>query len=171
MDEYVTPLKAGLKWAIYLSLISIAMTLAFHYTGFSNMADPEDPNGITATIINLVISIGATVLAQLYYRKHNEGLMTYGEGISVAFFLGIFSGLVMALFMYLFMSYIEPGLSDAIREAALQDESMSDEEREMAGSIIGAMTSPTALAFISFFTIMLTHVIIGLITSIFIKKD
>lgn len=171
MDEYVTPLKAGLKWAIYLSLLSIALQLVFHYTGFANMADIEDPNGTTTTIISLFIAIAATALAQLYFRKNNEDLMTFGEGVSVAFFLGIFSGILMALFMYLFMSFIEPGMADAIKEVALQDDNMSDEERELSGSIITAMTSPIALSFMTFFGSMIQHLIIGLITSLFIKKD
>ena len=73
--------------------------------------------------------------------------------------------------MYLFMSFIEPGMADAIKEVALQDDNMSDEERELSGSIITAMTSPIALSFMTFFGSMIQHLIIGLITSLFIKKD
>jgi len=171
MEEHITPLKAGLKWALYLSLISIAMTLAFHFTGFSDMSDPEDPNGTITFIIGMVVAIAATALAQLYFRKNNEGLMTFGEGMSVAFFLGIFSGLVMAIFMYLFMTYVIPDMSEVIREAALQDDSMSDEEREMATSVVGAFTSPIVIAIFSFIWSIIQHALIGLLTSLFIKKS
>ena len=171
MEEHITPLKAGLKWALYLSIISIATTLIFHYTGFSDMADPEDPNETTTLIISLVIAIAATALAQLYFRKHNEGLMTFGEGMSVAFFLGIFSGLVMAIFMYFFMTYVVPDMSEAIREAALQDDSMTEEEREIASSMVGAFTSPIVLAIFSFIWSVILHALIGLLTSLFIKKS
>ena len=168
--DHVTPLKAGMKWALYLSLISIALTVIPHYTGFSDITNPEDPNALTISIISLVIGLIITALAQLYFRKHNEGLMTFGEGMSVALFLGIFTGIISAIFMYFFLTYIAPDMSETMKDIALQDESMSDAEREAANSIVGAMTSPTAMAFFSFIGTIIQHTIMGILTSIFIKR-
>jgi len=167
MEEIVTPLKAGLKWALYYSLFSIIFSLASHYGGWSNMADPSK----VESAISIIAAIGATVLAQLYFRKNNEGLMTFGEGMSVALFLGIFSGLILALFTYGFLSFIDPSAIAEMKEVMLSDESLSDAEREMMSGMSDTLTSPTMLAFFSFIGSIFLHVVMGLVTSAILKKN
>jgi len=166
MEEYVTPLKAGLKWGLYLALVSMVVSLVGHYATSSNMVDPST----IETVLSFGISIGAVVMGQLYFKQNNEGLMTYGEGVSISLFIGIFSGLLMAVFFFVFMSYVDPDVINSFKDAMAADDSLSQEDQEMQEAITGAFASPIMIALLTFIGSLLMHLFIGLITSIFIKK-
>jgi len=167
MEDHVTPLKAGLKWGLYLALASMVISLVGHYATSSNMVEPST----IETIISILVSVGAVVMAQLYFRRNNENLLTYGEGVSISLFIGIFSGLILAIFFYVFMSYIDPDVIDSFKDAMAVDDTMTEEEREMSEAFSESFASPIVISIATFFGSLLIHIIIGLITSIFLKKD
>lgn len=169
MEERITPLKTGIKYGGYLGLSFIVLTLVAHYTGWQDYANIESTSNMVVEIVTHVIGIGITILGIIYYRSNNEGLLTFGEGMSVSLFIGLFAGVLGAIFMYIFASYIAPGLGEEVMSNIDVDE-MSEGEAEAVQQVMGFATSPVFLAFSQLIGSIIFALIYGLIGSLILKK-
>jgi len=170
MEDHITPLKTGLKYGAYLGIASIVLTLVEHYVGWQDLANPTAPQNWISSVLSIIIGLVVVYLGIKYYRGHNEGLLTFGEGISVSLFIGLFAGVLIAIFMYIFAAYIDPDLGAEIISNIDTDE-MSENEADAMEQAMGWATSPTFLAFTSFITSIISALIYGLIGSAILKKD
>ena len=169
MEERITPLKTGIKYGSYLALATIVLTLVAYYTGWQDYTDLESTESMMVEIATHVLGLGITILGILYYRKNNEGLLTFGEGMSTALFIGLIAGIIGAVFMYIFASYIATDLGEAVLSTIDTDE-MSEGEAEAMESVMGFATSPVFLAFSQLIGSILMSLIYGLIGSLILKK-
>lgn len=169
MEEHVTPLKTGIKYGGYLGLALIVLTLVAHYTGWQDFSDLQSTSSIMVEIATHVIGLGITIMGILYYRKNNEGLLTFGEGMSISLFIGLFAGVLGAIFMYIFASYIAPDLGEAVLSTIDTDE-MSEGEAEAVEQVMGFATSPVFLAFSQLIGSIILGLVYGLIGSLILKK-
>ncbi len=124
--------------------------------------------------LNYLIVIAGIVLAQLNFRdKHMGGFISYGKSFSVGFLTALFSGIVVAVYTYIFFKYISPGTIDEIMqltEQKMMDKGLSDQELEMAMSWTRKFQTPLMYLIFTFLGTAFMGVIISLITSIFVKK-
>jgi len=170
MEENITPLKTGIKYGGILGVIGIIITLVEFYAGWQNFEDPSAVTNYYSTISSVVVGLVITFLAIKYYRSNNEGLLTFGEGMSVALFVGLFAGIVGAIFMYIFAAYISPDLGEAVMGSIDKDE-LSDQEAEAMESMMGFATSPTFMAFSALLANILLSILYGLFCSLILKKQ
>lgn len=170
MEEHITPLKTGIKYGGYLGAATIVTQLISHYGGLQDFSDPMSTTNIVLSVLGYVISFILTFLGIKYYRSNNEGLLTFGEGVSVALFIGLFSGIIGAIFMYIYAAYLDPGIAEAMMSGMDLDE-MSSSEAEAAEQAMGFATSPIFLAFSAFIGSIILGLILGVISSAILKKD
>ena len=168
-DEFVSPLKAGIKYGIYLGLILIALTILGHYTGWQDLGNPNSTSNQVLSWFSILVGFVVTYMGIRYYKVNNEDVLNMGEGMSVALFIGIFSGLLGAVFFFIFVSYIAPELSTVAAESIDMDE-LSEEEAEAAEQAVEFMASPMILATINFVGSMILALVYGLIASFILKK-
>ena len=168
-DEFVSPLKAGLKYGIYLGLVLIALTIIGHYTGWQDFADPGKTSSQILTWSSVLLGFILTFLGVRYYKRSNEDMLTMGEGMSVSLFIGIFSGLLGAIFFFIFASYIAPDMMDAAIQSVDLDE-LSEEEAEVVEATSDIMTSPLILSTFNFIGSLVMALIYGLIASLILKR-
>ena len=169
MEEHITPLKTGIKYGGYLGLATILLTLIAYYTGWQDFTDLQSTESMMVEIAGHVIGLGITILGIIYYRRHNEGLLTFGEGMSTSLFIGLFAGIIGAIFMYIFASYIATNLGEAVLSTIDTDE-MSDGDAEAMEQVMGFATSPVFLAFSTLISSIIMALIYGLIGSLILKK-
>jgi len=166
--ETSKPGQAGiaLKWAVICEIISILITVAFQ-------ALKVDQNG-PAKYINYIPLIIFLVLAQLEYRKQNGGFMRYGEGFVEGLLYGIFTGILGAIFLYIYVSYINPGLLDQAFAAAHQasiDRGATGDQLDQADHITKIILSPPVFAVLGLLATVIFAIIIALITSAITKRE
>jgi len=127
--------------------------------------------------IGYLFLIAGMVYGALEYRKkYNHGLMTYGKAFSSCFMTGLFAGLVVAIYMYVFAQYIHPGFAQEILEKSreklmTQHPDMPDDQVEIAMQWTAKFTTPLMMMIWGFVAYVFFTVIIGLIASIFLKKE
>lgn len=169
MEEQITPLKTGIKYGLYLGIFGIVLQLIVHYGGLEDFTDPFSTTNLIISAVTYLSGFVITFLGIKYFREYNEGLLTFGEGMSVSLFIGLFAGLLGAVFMFIYASYLVPDLGETIMNTIDTDE-ISADEAEIMKNTMGFATSPIFLAFSSIIGSIIAGVIYGLIGSAILKK-
>ncbi len=131
MATTINPTKIATKWALINLLAGIIMTYAFEYL----VPDSNSP----IRYITLIPFIAFLLLAQKEFRDQNEGFLTFSEGFSVGFRFAVFSGLLSAIFIYLYLAILSPDVMvKAAEDARAQMEAkggLSSEQIDNAVSL------------------------------------
>lgn len=168
-EEFVSPLKAGIKYGTYLGLILIALTIIGYYTGWQDLSDPTTTSNQVLSWVSIAIGFIVTFLGIRYYKRSNEDVLNLGEGMSVSLFIGIFSGLLGSIFFYIFISYIALDMTEAAKNSIDLDE-LSEEDAEAAEMAMKMFASPLIMATINFISSLFLALVYGLIASFILKK-
>lgn len=110
--ETAKPSQAGtaIKWAIIYLIASIALTYILQLLKF-DLTSPTK-------YLNYLIFIAFLLLTQTDYRKQLGGFLTFGEGFMSGFLYSIFSGIFSALFVYVYLSFLNPQAFEQIIKTA-----------------------------------------------------
>lgn len=180
MEESITPMKTGLRYGLILGIAMSVFGLIAHYGGFQDYSSTDVTQSLFVSVISWVILAALFYLGIKYFKEHNEGHLTLGEGMVTSMFIGLFSGIISVIFAFVFFTYVAPDVlstvSDAAMESANADFSeMTEEEaaaaKEMMDGMMGFMMSPAMMAISTFVSRLFSAVIFGLISSFILKTD
>jgi hypothetical protein len=127
--------------------------------------------------VGYLILIGGMVMGTLEYRKkYLGGFMPYGKAFTSCFMTGLYAGLILAIYMFVFAKFIHPGfiqeMLDISRQAIYESNAnMSEEQVDQALEISAKFMSPVMIAVWTFVGYLVASAIIGLIAAIFLKKE
>lgn len=157
----------ALKYGLYTGVAFILVSLLF-------FALDLDTNSWLNTLTYVILIVGI-ILATLNYRnKLNGGYISYGKAVLTGFYVSIIVGVIMAIYIWIFYSYINPdGLKEImdfteqkLAEAGLSDE-MIDQQMKMSSRFMQMpLLNISTLVGMAFW-----GTIISLITSAFLKKQ
>lgn len=109
-----------------------------------------------------------------YRKKSTGGFMTYGQAFSSLFLIGLFAGILGAIYSFIFASYIHPGIINEIIDqarAGMQDKNMTDDQIETALQYTRKFTSPAMMLIFGLLGYSIISLILGLLAAIFLKKN
>ncbi|WP_374951153.1 DUF4199 domain-containing protein [Mucilaginibacter sp.] len=161
----VNPTKIATKWAFIYLLVSIVITYAFEFLSI----DQNSP----AKYISYIPFIAFCFLAQKELRDQSGGYMSFGQGFSVGFRFGLFSGLLLAVFVFIYLKFLSPDMlvkSIEQQQVALSEQGMSQDQIDKAmdmGTKYGAIFGAVATAIGS----LILGCIIALIGAAIFKKE
>jgi len=130
-----------------------------------------------------VASLAYVILAVILYfaitsfrDKQQNGFLTYGKGVGVGTLTGIFGAILLAIFTFIYVSYIDPGI---IEQALIKGEEsilesnpeIGDAELEQALGFMEMVTTPTMMSLIAIFWYALVSLVFSLLISIFAKRE
>jgi hypothetical protein len=94
------PAGVAIKWMLINIVTAIVLTYVFQ---FANI-------GVISPVRYLayIPFIAFLLLAQKEFRDQLGGYMSFGEGFSIAWRYGVFSGLILAVFLYLYYAILSP---------------------------------------------------------------
>ncbi len=127
--------------------------------------------------INYVVLLGGMVWGTLEFRKkHTNGFLSYGKSFLSCFWIGLFAGIISTVYFFIFMQYIHPGFINEILDqtrASIAESrpEMSEEDVEKAVEMSAKFMSAPFMAFWGLLFYTLFTAVIGLIVSIFLKKE
>jgi uncharacterized protein YybS (DUF2232 family) len=165
----VSPWPVSMRYGGIIALILVVFGLVLHLSGIS---DPANPSGASQVLscLNYVIMIAGIVMAIKFHRdKELGGYLTLGRGIGTGSLTGLVIGVISAVWMIIFMMFIAPDMSDAIKEAAMSQAQPGQEE--MTEKMVGYFTNPYMLAAFSLFGSVLIGFLTGLIGGAILKKE
>ena len=124
----------------------------------------------------LILIIGMIWGTVDYRTKALGGFMTYGKAFGSCFMIGLYSGIISAVYIFVFAKFIHPGfiqeMMDISRQSIMDSNpNMSEEQMEQALSFAGKFMSPPMMAMWAFLGYLFASAILGLIVSIFLKKE
>jgi len=125
--------------------------------------------------IGYLLTIGIISWGTISYRdKHNDGFINYGKAFMSCLLITFFSSIILAFFMYLYLSFIDQSLIDKILEKAeeeMMNKKMLDDQIEDAMKMTRMFTTPIVMAFFTIIINTFMGAIFGLITAAFLKRD
>ncbi len=158
--------KHALSYGLYYALLSIVIMVVAYITG-TLTAKPLQ-------YISNVVLIAAVVVIQLHYRKILGGFISYGQSIGIAVLSMLVAAVPVAVYTWCLYKFIDPGLLDQLKliaEEKLVNMGLSEEMISANMAFSSKFISPSFLSISQLFNLPLTALIIGLISSIFIKKQ
>jgi hypothetical protein len=159
------PNSVAIKWVLIHVVTSIILTYIFQFANISATSPLR--------YLAYIPFIAFLLLAQKEFRDQLGGYLTFGEGFSIAWRFGVFAGVIMAVFLYLYYAVLSPDmytkLLEAQRDAIIAKGVSSDQadqtmqfmnKFEMVILVLGAIIG-TPIA----------SMIIGLIGAAILKKE
>jgi len=157
----------ALKWGGLLGAACIILSLATYMLG---MSEPGGSNWV-GSLLNYAVNIPILVLGVKAFKAANDNYLTVGNGISQGVLMGLIAGLIMAIYSYIFFTYIDPSFLETMKEAALdQQGAMSAEQEEMTSSWMNMFMSPGSMAIMTVIMKVCLGFIIGLIAGAVMKN-
>lgn len=169
MEDQKSALLPSLGAGVILGIALVVFSLILYIT--------EQNENIWLALLSYVILAGVLYFAIVNFRDKNQnGYLTYGKGVRVGFLTGLFASIILAIFLFVYVSYID---SDILNQAAINAEesilerspNIGDAELEQALAIVGIFATPVMTAVMTIFWYSLVSLVFSLIISIFAKQE
>lgn len=147
--------------------------------GYLTNTDPALPDTGPIKWIYTVVGIGVAVWAittaiRIDRDQQLGGYIGLGRCVGLGALIGLVAGAVSAVFSMLYMTVINPGFADQLKEAMVaqwEAQGMSEEQIEMAISMSSSFTNPVMMAVWQTLGGALLGLIIGLVAGLFLKRE
>ncbi len=148
--------KVATKWALISAVTGIVITYAFEFLAV-------DQNS-SAKYITYIPFIAFLFLAQKEFREELGGYITFGEAYSTGFRYSLFTGLILALFTFIYLKWLSPAMMDQVVEATRTSLEEKDTPSEQADKAL-EMTKEWGPLF-GAFAIAIGYAVFGAIVSL-----
>jgi len=160
-------LTTGLRFGLVTSGLNIFIGLALFFMGL------VDYSGGSSGWVTFLILVLGIYLASEQFKKKNEGFMTAKDLIVMSLWLGLITGVISGIYAVVYMQ-IDPQMMEKaknIAETRMEEQGNSEEQIEMAMSMMNKFMTPGFLIFMSILMNVIFGLIIGAILSIFLKRE
>ena len=158
----------AILFGLYSAGVAIAITLIGYFTGLDKTSAFN-----WLPYISLPFFIFFIWKAMKERKTEDYGdTITYGQCIGTGVLVGMFAGIVVGIFMYVYATSINPGMMDMIAQKqaeAFRAQNLSADQIEKAQSYSKVFTSPGMMAATSFVGDVIMATIFSLIIAIFVK--
>jgi hypothetical protein len=161
-----TTRSVGIRYGLIGGVISIIYFLVLNVAGI-NMT-----SGYWSWV-GYLITIAILTLAHKYFKEESDGFMSYGQGMGIAFWMGLISAAISSVFTYIYVKFIDNSFMQMIKDKQMEDmeaRGMSDEQIEQAMKFASMFSTPEALLIMGLIFGVIGTVIVGLIVTIFTQK-
>ena len=174
IDPSTVPTRpTAMRYGGIAALVFIAIQLLLDTTGLidysagQGMYYPSILNGI-ATIVILYMAIK--------YHRDEElgGYISFGRCVKLGALIGLFAGILIAIFAFIYHSFVRPDIIPSIMEfqrEQMAEQGMSDDQIEQAMGLAATFTTPLATAISSVFNGVFWNVLFSLIVGAIMKKN
>jgi len=159
--------KTAVKYGVIFGIVGIAYNLLANITQFS-----LDYQGINMTI-STAIPIVLIIIALREFRAQ-QGYLSFRQGFSLGMLTSLIYSLLVSLFSYIYMKFIDPGMMNLIKERQVEEmEKRGYDEATIEQSMktMEFMMSPETMLFISVLGGVIMMAILSLIIAAIMKKD
>lgn len=159
--------QTAMKWGSISALVGIIFWFGLYFT------DLYMNNSVNWTIYLVVLS--CQVLGIKEFRdKMNGGFVKFGTAFGISFKIALLSGIVSSLMGYVMSKWIDTGMTEAIKQKAMNDmiaKGMSDEMIDKAMSFSSFFFTPEFILIGGIIGALIFGSIISLIVAAIMKKD
>ena len=165
--------KSTFSLAIKPGLIIAAVAIAYNLLIWAVVADIE-MQAYFGWFNYLIMGAGFFFFTVNYRDNVKEGYITYGDSFVFILFMSIIVGVVWLVYYYIFLSFIDQSYIQQLLELVenkYYEVGMQESQIEQSMKIVGYIYTPLVLSLFTLFGNIFSGVILGLIISIFTKKE
>ena len=166
METKPSVAKSALTYGLYLAIATIAYSIILYVIGQTF----NQPLGY----INYAIQIGVILWALKDFRdKANNGFLQYGTGVGLGTLMGLYSGIIGAIYGYILFTYIDPGLIDQLIQITQEEQmkqGLNGQQMEAAEKAMRIFMKPAILSIMAVVSSVFSCLIISLIGAAIFKK-
>ncbi len=169
MENQKSALMPSLSAGLILGIILIVYSLLLYVVDLNE--------NVWLASISYVITAVVLYFAIINFRdKDQNGFLSYGKGVGVGTLIGFFASILLAIFTYIYVSYIDPSVLEeafiSAEESILeQNPNIGDDELDTAMGMVEIFTSPVMMAVMTVFWYTMVSVVFSLLISIFAKHE
>ncbi|RYU78496.1 DUF4199 domain-containing protein [Hymenobacter persicinus] len=156
----VTTTSVALRYGLLTGLASIIFS-------FILMATGQETN-VPLSMLGLVIWVVGVVMAHKFFKANNGGFMSYSQGLGIGTIISLVSGVMGAIFRYVYTEFIDSSSTQRAVEAMrakLEADGMDDAQIDSAVAMSQKFSSgPMAIVFA-----ILGSILIGFILSLIVS--
>lgn len=165
--ESPSPLQTAMKWGFYTGVGLIGFSLLFYILD-------TIPNNGWQFLAYFILFGGIFWGSKTYRDTELGGFISYGKALRTGVLISLFASIIMALYLFVFLSFIDPDQMQKALEIAEQDmldKNYSDQQIEMGMEMARKFSTPSMLAIGSILIYTFVGFMLSLFTSIGIKKN
>ncbi len=155
-------------YGVLISIVLVLFKLILYLTGVDDQSSWQ-------LIYYVILALGLLYSMKTIRDKRLDGFMTFGKAFMVGFYAVVAISIIMAIYTYLYMTVINPGmvadmLSQAEDKILEANPDMSDEDIQKALDAARMFMKPGIMAFSSLIMTMITGSLLSLVAAAFAKK-
>ncbi|MCF8255944.1 MAG: DUF4199 domain-containing protein [Flavobacteriales bacterium] len=158
-------MRHAMNWGAVLGLLLIMFSVTLYLLGMSE----SNAVGLTYGLMIGVICYGI-----VQRRKHQEGFITYGEGLATGTAIAFFGGIISAFYAFIHMSFIDTEQLARLlvkMEDQLFEQGLPTSQVDMMMGIYEKIFKPVPMFFMTIISSAFTGFIISLIAAAVFKKN
>ena len=142
-------MTTSIIYGLYAAAVGIVVTLIGYFAGLSPEAAQASANiGTLAVLVCIYLAIKER------RDEDFDGQITTGQGMGTGMVVGAVSALVMTIFMFVYVTRINPDFIEHIRESGrqqmAQNANMTAAQREQGEKVMDFFSSPAIIAVATF---------------------
>ena len=160
-----TSTKVATKWSLIYCVVAIAITYVIEIAGM----DINSP----VKYVSYIFLLAFLFLAQKEYKAQLGGYIKFGEAFSIAIKYGLFVGIIMGVFIYVYLTFLSPEVLSKSIEAqrdAMAAKGLTPDQVDQ-GINIAKKYGGIFGAFGALIMYIIVRVIFGLIGAAILKKE
>ena len=165
--------KSTFSLALKPGLIVSGALVAFNLVLWATVSDLNMQKYL-GWISYIILAAGYYYYTVQYRNEYKNGVLTFGDAFVYTLFITIVISVVMAVYTYVLMAWLDPLIPQKMVDMAaeeLYNKDLPEEQIEQTMKIMRFMFQPWLMALMSIFSNMLSGIIMGLIMSLFTKKE
>lgn len=168
-DNQKSAFMPALNFGLILGVLLIVYSLVLYIV--------ELNENVWAASFSYVLTAAVLYFAIINFRdKQQNGFIAYGKGVSLGTLTGLFASVLLAIFTYIYVAYIDTGILDTMmikaEESILESNpNIGDAELEQAMSIAEIFNTPIMMAVLSALWYTFISFVFSLLISIFAKRE
>ena len=170
LQEQKKPNALAFKVAIIFSAYILLLIVVMRLLNINPQAiDVPVYQTVISTLLSWATFIYAIFYVQTTHKKELNGFITFGRAFSAGFKTAAYSGLFIAIFMFLYYQFIDPAAMVEMMDIAVQK--ANGDENQIKGIEMMRSYMPMVTAFSAGLMYSIVGLLASLITAAIIKKD
>ena len=165
-------MSTTLLYALIMAIAQIVVVLIGFFLGYQT---DKMSSGTWYGFVPLVVAIVVLVLGIKAVREEQEGkYLTYGKGVGTGMLIGLYSGLIAAVYTYIHFTYVNPEFADYMIQASRikwATAGMQESQMEGAEKFIRVLFKPWVQSLLGLFIGIFFNLILSLIIAAFLKRN
>lgn len=168
-SQAVSPVAVGLRFGLLTAAVAVLVDFLLRIIRINVLV-----YGAISLIAGIVVAITGIVLAHRAFKRANDGLMSYGQGVLITIVAIMIWAIISALFNYVYVYYIDPDFVDRMKDemtAFLERQRMPDAQIARSTAAFDELRPSLDKALLKGLTNgAIGGVLLGLIISAFTKR-